>query len=103
MTTNYTGRERRGGTVPIPDNLREILNEVQWQALSGIKYSGWELRFLRRPLFQEPVLVVRNPNDGRIGVLDSDGSIKIQPDIKVGERGIETHTPPSNNPLVWTK
>jgi hypothetical protein len=103
MTTNYTGRERRGGNTPIPDNLKEILNEVQWRALSGIKYSGWELRFLRRPLFQEPVLVVHNPNDGRIGVLDSDGSIKIQPDIKVSERGMQTHTPPSNNPLVWTK
>jgi len=48
MTTNYTGRERRAGNSPIPENLKEILGEVQWQALPGIKYSGWELRFLRR-------------------------------------------------------
>ena len=102
MTTNYTGRERRAGNSPIPEHLKEILGAVQWQALPGIKYSGWELRFLRRPLFQEPVLVVHKPSDGRIGVLDSDGSIKIQPGVEVRERGIPTHTPPSNTPLVWT-
>ena len=62
------GEEKRNGVSPIPENLKGVLNEAQWQALSGIKYSGWELRFLHRPLFQESVLVVHNSNDGTTGI-----------------------------------
>ena len=80
-------REKRKGNIPLPKNLKEVLNEAQWQVLSGIEYAGWELRFLRRPLFQEPMLFIQNPNDGRIGILDKDGSIKIQSNIKVREQG----------------
>ena len=75
-------RERRKGGVPIPENLIEILTEAQWQALSGIKYSGWELRFLRKPVFQAPQLVIQNSDDGRTGILDVDGKIRIQ-NIKI--------------------
>ena len=96
-------REKRKGGISIPENLKEILNEAQWQALSGIKYSGWELRFLRRPLFQDSVLVVHNSNDGRTGILEKDGSIRIQANIKVREHGSQTQTPPPSDPLVWTK
>jgi hypothetical protein len=78
-------RERRKGGIPTPDNLEELLNKTQFQALSGMKHSEWELWFVRRPLFQEPVPVVHNTNDGRIGIMDKDGSIRIQTDIKVRE------------------
>jgi len=97
------GRDKRKGNIPIPDNFKELLNDAQLKALSGMKYSGWELRFLRRPLFQEPVIVVHNSNDGRIGILDKDGSIRIQANIKVRELESLSQTPPSSNPLVWTK
>ena len=96
-------REKRKGSIPIPDNLKELLNAAHLQALSGMKYSGWELQYVRRPLFQEPVLVVQNPNDGRIGILDKDGKIRIQANINVRELGSLTQAPPSINPLVWTK
>ena len=79
------GREKRKGNIPIPGNLKEFMNEAQWKALSGIEYTGWRLRFVRRPLFQEPMLFIQNPNDGRIGILDKDGNVKIQPKIKVRE------------------
>jgi hypothetical protein len=77
-------REKRKGGISIPENLKEILNEAQWQALSGIKYSGWELRFLRKPVFQAPELVIQNSSDGRTGILDVDGRIRIQ-NIKMRE------------------
>lgn len=76
-------KEKRTGIKPIPDDLKEVLNEVQWRALPGIVYSGWELRFFRRALFQEPVLVVHNTKDDRLGVLEKDGSINVQPEIKI--------------------
>ena len=78
-------RERRKGSNEIPDNLEELLNKNQLQALSGMKNTEWELWFMRRPLFQESVLVVHNTRDGSIGILDEDGSIIKQTDIKVRE------------------
>jgi len=95
-------RERRKGIVPIPDNLNEMLNTPQRQALSGIEYTGWALRFLRRPLFQDPVLVVQNLNDGKIGVLDTDGTVKMQPAVKVREQEGRKRVASSSDPLVWT-
>jgi hypothetical protein len=77
-------QEKRKGGISIPENLKEILNEAQWQALSGIKYSGWELRFLRKPVFQAPELVIQNSSDGRTGILGVDGRIRIK-NIKMRE------------------
>jgi hypothetical protein len=96
-------REKRKGDISIPENLEEMLNEAQRQALPGIKCSGWEPRFLRKPLFQAPLLVVHNSNDGRIGVFDEEGKIRIQANIKVREQESQTQTPSPSNPLVWTK
>ena len=76
--------DRRKGNSSIPENLKEILNEAQQLALPGIKYLGWEPRFLRKPMFQAPELVIQNSSDGRTGILDADGSIRIQ-NIKMRE------------------
>jgi hypothetical protein len=90
-------REKRKGNTLIPDNLEEMLSEAQRQALPGIKYLGWEPRFLRKQLFQVPVLVMYNSNDGRIGLMDEDGRIRIQANIKVREQESQTRTPPPSN------
>ena len=71
-------REKRKSDTCIPANLEGMLNEVQQRALPGIKYLGWEPRFLRKPMFQAPELVVQNTSDGRTGILDVDGKIRIQ-------------------------
>ena len=76
--------DRRKGNSSIPENLKEILDEAQQQALPGIKYLGWELRFLRKPMFQAPELVMQNSSDGRTGILGADGRIRIQ-NIKMRE------------------
>ena len=78
-------RERRKGDIPIPDDLKEVLNDAQLRALSGMKYLGWKLQYVRRPLFQEPVLVVHYPDDDRIGILDKDGKINMQSEIRARE------------------
>ena len=77
-------REKRKSDTSIPANLEEMLNEAQQQALPGIKYIGWEPRFLRKPMFQAPELVMQNSSDGRTGMLDVDGRIRIQ-NIKIRE------------------
>ena len=68
-------KEKRKGDAPFPANLKEALNDAQWQALPGITLSGWELRYLRRLLFQEPELVIYTTGGNRTGILGSDERI----------------------------
>lgn len=96
-------REKRKGDTSTPATLKDMLNEAQRQAMPGIEYVGWELRFLRKPLFQTPALVLLNSIDGRIGIMDERGSIRIQTNIKVREQESQIQAPPTSKPLVWTK
>ncbi len=76
------GKEKRKGEWPIPDNLEDVLNAMQLIALSEIEAFGWELRFVRRPLFQEAVPVVFSGDGDQIGVLEEDGRLNLQPNIE---------------------
>lgn len=72
-------RERRKGQAPIPSNLREILSLDQKLALKELENFGWEIDFVRRPLFQEPRVFVRNPTTGKLSVIEADGAVDHNP------------------------
>jgi hypothetical protein len=76
-------RERRVGKQPIPEDFREALNDAQLQALKRIKETGWELRFIRQPLFQGIVPVIVNRKENRCGVLEENGDINMHSDIAI--------------------
>jgi hypothetical protein len=80
-----------------------VLSEAQRRALPGIELSGWKVRFLRRPLFQEPELVIYNPVDHRAGLLGSDGRIRVEASIRVREQDTHVFMPEPDEELVWTK
>jgi hypothetical protein len=77
--------EKRKGDKPVPDRLEEVLNEMQMLALRQIEGFGWQLRFIRKPLFQESVPVVFSAEGDKIGILEEDGRINMEPDIKLRE------------------
>ena len=83
-------REKRNGNIPVPDNLLEMLSAAQLKALPGIKYLGWETRFVRRKMFQPPTLVMQNANDGKTGIMDEDGVFRVQDDACVREEENKT-------------
>ena len=76
-------KEKRKGEKPVPDNLESLLNQDQLLTLRQIESFGWQLRFVRRPLFQEPTPVVFNPTGDSIGILDEDGRLDIHAEIKI--------------------
>jgi len=76
-------RERRAGVLPIPDDLKEVLNDAQLQALQAIDGMGWELQFVRRPLFQGVVPVIVNSEDNSRGILEENGEINMLPNTAV--------------------
>jgi hypothetical protein len=96
-------RERRINNISGLTNLDAMLNAAQRQALPGIKYTGWVLRCLRKPLFTEPLLVVQNANDGRIGIMDEHGKIRLQQSIRVRKQDNQLQDSALVEPLVWTE
>ena len=76
-------QDRRRGEKPIPDNLESMLNEAQLIALPALERFGWELRFVRRPLFQEAVPIVFNGEGTSVGILEEDGRLNLQLDIPI--------------------
>jgi hypothetical protein len=88
--------DKRKTDSTIPADQEALLNALQLQVLPGIKYLGWEPRFIRHQVFKAPALVLRNFKDGRLVLLDEDGRLEIQDDLKLrGEEG-EAPPPPRN-------
>jgi hypothetical protein len=75
--------DKRKGEKPVPENVESMLNEMQLLALRQIEGFGWRIKFVRRPLFQDVVVVVMSGEGDKIGVLEEDGRVNMQPDIQV--------------------
>jgi len=77
--------EKRGTDKPIPEHVKSYLNEAQMAELHKIERFGWELTYIRRPLFQESVIVVSDASGKSIGILEDDGRLNLEPDIDTRE------------------
>ena len=73
--------DKRTGQLAVPDNLEDWLTPEQMQMLHQIESFGWKIKFIRRPVFQDPVIVLVSDNGKKIGVLEKDGRINMDPDI----------------------
>lgn len=74
--------EVRGSRSALPLDVYYYLSEVQRIALNSLENFGWELAFIRRPLFVPPVVVVKNPGQAKFAVLEEDGSVNLSPSAK---------------------
>lgn len=75
--------ERRCGQPPIPDNIDSLLSAEQRMVLSQIESFGWELAFVRHPLFQETTVVVTRRMDGSYASLSQQGELEFSPDLEI--------------------
>jgi len=73
--------ERRKGMKPVPEYFEELLSEAQLRTLRSTGRFGWQLHFIRRPLFQEVVTVLINSESDKYAVLEANGSINEQVDL----------------------
>ena len=69
--------------MPIPEYVEKYLNEDQQAQLQTIERFGWNLKYIRRPIFQDPVVIVMNPDIGSVAVVENDGSLNQQPGIEI--------------------
>ena len=78
-------KEQRIGKPPVPENLVDTLNEEQIFTLRRMEAFGWELKFIRRPLFQDVLPVMFHTDSNQFGVLEDDGTLNMQRDLNVRE------------------
>ncbi|MDO3388277.1 hypothetical protein QWI17_20695 [Gilvimarinus sp. SDUM040013] len=76
-------RDKRCGQAAVPANAAVFLNDLQVLALSHMECFGWQLMFIRRPLFQDPIAVVVDDQGTKVGVLESDGQVNLEPNIQL--------------------
>jgi hypothetical protein len=77
--------DKRKGDNPIPDDLHEYLSYAQLALLNTIEGFGWSLKYVRRPLFRDSVVVVTSPDGSAIGILEDDGRLNLDPGIETRE------------------
>lgn len=75
--------ERRSKVMPVPLDYQSMLNTEQKNALRNVENFGWELTFVRRPLFQDPMFIVFSPDHQQYAVLEDDGEINRHSDVVV--------------------
>jgi len=83
MNKSEPSSERRVHRVAIPDDIKSILTELQHQALARLEGFGWSVAFVRRPLFQDDIVVLFDPSGKRHAILNEDGSLDTSTDIHV--------------------
>lgn len=79
-------KEKRRGEKPVPENVEDLLNDMQLLTLHQIEQFGWQLKFIRRPLFQDVIPVVVSAEGDKVGVLDEDGRLDLQRPIKLRDK-----------------
>ena len=67
--------ERRVGMDAIPGDLWSRMTEQQRRSLSKLRGFGWSIKFVRRPLFQDQVIVLVDASGEQYAVLKEDGSV----------------------------
>lgn len=59
------------------------LNAAQAAALAELEHFGWELKFIRHPMFQDSVPVVFDPDRTHFAVLRGDGTLDEHPPFDI--------------------
>jgi len=63
--------------------LERSLNAEQLVTLHSLESFGWELKFVRMPLFQDSVPVVFDSSRQTFAILKPDGTLEEQPDMVI--------------------
>ena len=78
-----TAKERRIIRQQTASAMEKELNTAQQHAMYSLAQFGWELKFIRRKLFQDPIPVVFDGDRKRYAVLMPDGSLNENPGFDI--------------------
>jgi hypothetical protein len=75
--------ERRKGVQQSARALRAELNEAQRDTLAELERYGWQLKFIRRPIFQPSIPVLFDGDRTSYAVLEADGTLNEHPPLDI--------------------
>jgi hypothetical protein len=78
-----TGSERRKTEAKHVVALKRELNQDQVLALAELEKFGWELKFIRRPMFKDPIPVVFDSDRRHFAILKDDGTLDENPEFDI--------------------
>ena len=78
-----TTRERRKNDAKPTLVLKRELNQDQLLALAELEKFGWELKFIRKPMFQQPIPIVFDSDRKHYAVLTADGTLDEKPGFDI--------------------
>lgn len=78
----YQNLDKRGTQDAIPAELGQYLTPMQLQSLDQLQDFGWQLAFVRRPLFEKPTVVLLSPEAKQYATLEEEGSLNLEPKIR---------------------
>ena len=76
-------KERRKAPDEKSSGLESYLNDDQRFSLQRLENFGWSLKYVRRPLFLEPVAIVYHRDAFSYAVLDIDGTLNCEGDVSL--------------------
>ncbi len=79
-------QDRRNGASPIPTDPELYINEQQVQGLIILKKFGWKLVCIRRCEDLYPSVILKNKVEGRVGLLECDGILKLSTHVRIREK-----------------
>lgn len=77
----YQNLDKRGTQDPVPAQLDHYLTTMQQQSLEQLADFGWQLAFVRRPLFAKPTVVLISPEAKQYATLEDEGSLNLEPGL----------------------
>ena len=63
--------------------LKRELNDDQRLTLAELEGFGWELKFVRRPMFQDSIPVVLDSQRRNFAVIEPDGTLNERPALNI--------------------
>jgi hypothetical protein len=78
-------KERRHDVASLQATMQRGLSEAQKMTLAALEPFGWELKFVRKPMFQAAVPVVFDGDRKKFSVLEPDGSLNENPGFAIRE------------------
>ena len=78
-----TALERRKSPSYPGRSLERQLNDAQLCTLRELEHFGWELKFIRRRLFETPIPVVFDGDRKKFAVLEPSGKLNENPGFDI--------------------
>ena len=75
--------DKRHSGHQVPEHHNTYLTEDQIRELKRMEGFGWQLKFIRRPLFKPAIVVLCSNDNDSIGVLEEDGTLNMEPDVEI--------------------